>query len=220
MSAKWIPVFLLLLLLLGSCRDSDDKITVVTVHYYNRQADLEDPTGVLTINQVVVVGIPDSYRDQTGPPISCGSAQPAGPSFTMVQVGTPWFDLSDIPLDSTVVSATLILETDTAPATAIEIEVRDLSTDPNSITTSDPIECEAMHNDGTSGNLYATFQVDDSLLFIEVPLDIQGVEDLQTAVSGGLGFGVGLRAPTADETNIVEVYFHATAVLEIEYRKP
>lgn len=214
MLAKWILVFLLPLLLLASCRDVRDRVTVVTIRTYNRQANLKDPAGVLTISKVVGI----TYSALSGPPISCGSVQP-GP-FIMVDVGTPWFDLSDIPLDSTVVSATLILETDTAPATAIDVEVRDLLTDPNSINTGDPSECEAMHNDCTSGNLYGTFQVDDSLLFVEIPLNTQAMEDLQAAVSGGTEFGVGLRAPAADETNIVEVYFHATAVLEIEYREP
>ena len=134
-----------------------------------------------------------------------------------MKAGLLWFDLSQVPPDAQIHDATLLLTINEAPATPIEVEARDLSVDPRSIDSSNANECQSAFDDACSGNLYASFNVDSSQVTIEIPLSPLAVADIQAALQSGNGFGIGLRAPTADASNFVAVSFKMSVYIRLKY---
>jgi hypothetical protein len=173
--------------------------------------ELTDPNGVLGISH----WLPDDIYATDDGAIPAGSLDVSG-IWTFVQAGVPWFDSSVVPSTDSIVSIKLVLDVNAAPVDPIIVKVFDLGINPLSIDPDNSAECEQVFIDACGGNEYGEFALDSSRSVVEVTLDAQAVSDLQSAVAGGIGFGIGLRAPAATEANLVNIYFFNTAYLVVE----
>jgi len=213
--------FLITLVVIGllpaagaGCRNRDKDPPPVPLEHVGLALATDPDTGTLGVTYVFEF---DDYLAGMGF-IPAGSSQPF-PGETWIDAGVPCFDTSAIPTTATIVSAVLVLDVMIAPGVPVSVRVYDLSVDPRTIDplAPDPLECEQAYNDACSGSIYGEFPVDSSMSAIEVPLDAQAIADLQSAFGSGI-FSVGLRAPGATESNLVDVSFANTAYLKIWYR--
>ena len=180
-----------------------------------KQVDIQLAQGSSDITAINhIVGI--TYAAHTGAPISCGSESLGGQP--VVKAGLLWFDLSQVPSNAHIEEVTLVLTVNSAPTSPIEVEAHDLTTNPLTINSSDPTECQNAFDDACGGALYATFYVDSSQTVVEVPLNQQAVADIQSALQSTGSFGIGLRAPAADSTNFVTISFQMDVYIRLKYR--
>jgi hypothetical protein len=173
--------------------------------------NLTNPDGVLGVSH----WLPDDIYATDEGAVPAGSLDMAG-VWTFVQAGVPWFDSSVVPATGTIISIKLVLEVNAAPVDPIIVKVFDLGINPLTIDPDSSAECEQVFIDACGGSEYGEFTVDSSQSVVEVILDAQAISDLQSAVAGGTGFGIGLRAPAATEANLVNVSFFNTAYLAVE----
>lgn len=196
----------------GCAKKKSDPVAQVDTETATMQ--LANPDSVLGISYWVE---DDVYAADVGA-IPAGSMDMAG-IWTLVQTGVPWFDTSVVPATATIVSVKLVLEVNAAPVGAAVVRACDLGLNPLAINPDDSAECEQVFADACDGNIYAEFAVDSSQSSMQISLGAQALSNLQSALSGGTGFGVGLRVPVATETNLVEVTFLNNAYLVVEYRE-
>ena len=182
-----------------------------------KQLDIQLVQGTSDVTGINYIVNFAAYAGHVGPPIPCGS-EDLGGGQPILKAGLLWFDMSQVSSNAQVYEATLVLTVNEAPSSGIEVELRDLSVNPMLVNPNDPTQCQNAYDDACSGKLYATINVDASQTTVEVPLGTDALTDIENAISAGTGFGIGLRAPSADASNIVPVSFKMDVYIRLKYR--